>query len=186
MPELVTRAGAETDPEISGITADSRLVAPGFLFAALPGSRLDGSRFIPDAIDAGAAAILAEPGTGLPAGTARVRLVTGDGTRHRFALAAARFFGAQPRIAAAVTGTNGKTSVAWFTRQMWQALGHRAAAMGTLGITPAVAAELAGGDAGGLTTADPAALHQSLKGLAEGGFDHLVLEASSHGLQNIQ
>ena len=181
-----------SDPEIAGLTADSRAVGPGFLFAALPGSRVDGRDFIGDAVARGAVAVLAPPGTALPPSVAdgAVRLVTADNPRRSFALLASLFFNAQPQTAAAVTGTNGKTSVAWFTQQIWAALGHSAAAMGTLGITPDSAGEHAGAVAGdavpALTTADPVALHRSLAALAGGGIDHLVLEASSHGLEQFR
>ena len=168
------------DPDIAGITANSRAVEPGFLFAALPGSRVDGRDFIADALARGAAAVLAPRGTALPDPGAAVPLVTSDNPRHGLAMLAARFYGGQPRIAAAVTGTNGKTSVAWFTRRIWQALGHRAAAMGTLGITTAAAPRETGGS---LTTADPVTLHRDLRNLADDGIDHIVIEASSHGLE---
>jgi UDP-N-acetylmuramoyl-L-alanyl-D-glutamate--2,6-diaminopimelate ligase len=176
----------DPDPEITGLTADSRGVAPGYLFAALPGAKADGRRFIADALARGAAAILAPPGTDLPAGANDnpVPLILADDPRRRLALLAARFFGAQPRVAAAVTGTNGKTSVAWFTRQVWRALGHEAASMGTLGVTGPGVDALLGDDAKpGLTTADPVAIHRNLAMLAQAGIDHLVMEASSHGLE---
>jgi len=166
-----------SDPEISGLSADSRAVQPGYLFAALPGLHADGRDFIADALARGAAAILAPSGTVLPSRSA-AELVTGDDPRRGLALLAARFYGAQPRIAAAVTGTNGKTSVAWFARQIWERLGHNAAAMGTLGVTRAN-----GTDGAGLTTADPVTLHRNLRALADDGIDHVVIEASSHGIE---
>jgi UDP-N-acetylmuramoyl-L-alanyl-D-glutamate--2,6-diaminopimelate ligase len=174
------------DPEITGLTADSRGVQPGYLFAALPGVKADGRAFIADALARGAAAVLAPPGTELPEGANdnRVPLIVSDDPRRQLALLAARFFGGQPRIAAAVTGTNGKTSVAWFTRQIWRALGHKAASMGTLGITAPGTVRLAGDAAEtGLTTADPVSIHRNLALLAEAGIDHVALEASSHGLE---
>jgi len=187
IPGVVQAQLPAFDPEIAGLTADSRAVSPGFLFAALPGSRVDGRDFIADAVARGAAAVLAPPGTGLPPGkSGKVHLVTADNPRRTLALLASRFFNAQPATAAAVTGTNGKTSVAWFTRQIWSALGHEAAAMGTLGISPQEAASVAGDAAPALTTADPVALHQCLAALAGGGFDHLALEASSHGLEQFR
>jgi len=166
-----------SDPEISGLSADSRRIRPGYLFAALPGARADGRDFIADALARGAAAVLAPPGTALPP-SATAELVTGDDPRRGLALLAARFYGAQPRIAAAVTGTNGKTSVAWFARRIWERLGHQAAAMGTLGITGP-----RGTHGAGLTTADPVTLHENLRALADEGIDHVVIEASSHGLE---
>ena len=163
--------------EISGLTADSRQVAAGYLFAALPGSRADGRDFIPQALERGAAAVLAPQGTTLPAGARPVALITDANPRRRLALLAARFYGCQPKTAAAVTGTNGKTSVASFTRQIWQALGHDAASLGTLGLQPPRADAPAS-----LTTPDPVELHRCLATLARDHIDHVVLEASSHGL----
>ncbi len=174
------------DPEITGLSADSRAIEPGYLFAALPGSRLDGRRFIADALDRGAAAVLAPPGTALPPDgrQATIPLIAEENPRRRFALLAARFFGAQPRIACAVTGTNGKTSVAWFTQQIWAALGHRCAAMGPLGLRVTGGVDAGdGASAPALTTADPVTLHRELAALAASEVDHLVLEASSHGLE---
>ena len=172
------------DPDIAGMTANSRTVEPGFLFAALPGNRVDGRDFIADALARGAVAVLAPPGTALPPGPSSgdmpVPLLTSPEPRRQLALLAARFYGEQPKIAAAVTGTNGKTSVAWFTRCIWEALGHQPAAMGTLGVT---ASAVPDADGGGLTTADPVTLHRDLKLLADNGIDHIVIEASSHGLE---
>jgi UDP-N-acetylmuramoyl-L-alanyl-D-glutamate--2,6-diaminopimelate ligase len=163
------------DPEITGVTADSRLVRPGFLFAALPGSKVDGKSFAASAAGAGAAAILSgEPIAGLSAPN-----VVADDPRRAYALAAAAFWGAQPRVCVAVTGTNGKTSVAAFCRQIFTACGHKAASMGTLGvragdeqITPP-----------GLTTPDAADIARLLADLAGRGVTHLALEASSHGIE---
>jgi UDP-N-acetylmuramoyl-L-alanyl-D-glutamate--2,6-diaminopimelate ligase len=167
--------------EISGLTADSRQVAAGYLFAALPGSRADGRDFIPQALEKGAAAVLAPEGTVLPEtppGEARtVALITDFNPRRRLALLAARFYGCQPETVAAVTGTNGKTSVASFTRQIWQALGQEAASLGTLGLQPPRADAPAS-----LTTPDSVELHRCLATLARDHIDHVVLEASSHGL----
>ncbi|MGE5546139.1 MAG: UDP-N-acetylmuramoyl-L-alanyl-D-glutamate--2,6-diaminopimelate ligase [Solirubrobacterales bacterium] len=163
------------DPQILGLTADSRRVAPGWLFAALPGTKADGRAFIGQALAQGAVAILAPEGTPAPANDAM--LVTDPNPRRRFALMAAAFHGAQPDSMVAVTGTNGKTSTAVFYRQIAKALGHRSAAIGTLGV-------IADGwdNKGGLTTPDPADLHQVLAELAGRGVDHACMEASSHGL----
>jgi UDP-N-acetylmuramoyl-L-alanyl-D-glutamate--2,6-diaminopimelate ligase len=171
----VTIVGATAAAEISGLTADSRSVQPGWLFAALPGTRTDGRRFIAEAIARGAAAILAPPD--LAPAEIGVPLVPDPDPRRRLALIAARFYGRQPRCIAAVTGTSGKTSVAWFAMQLWTGLGHPAASLGTLGLTAP-----AGRDAAGLTTPDPVRLHALLAELAAGGIEHLALEASSHGL----
>jgi len=165
------------DREIRGLTADSRAVERGFLFAALPGSRHDGRAFIAEAVACGAVAVLAPQGTALPEGAGAAALVADDNPRRRLALMAARFYEVQPRSIAAVTGTNGKTSVASFTRQIWRRLGYRAASLGTLGLVPARP------DAPkSLTTPDPVELHRCLAALAQDGIDHLAMEASSHGL----
>ncbi|MGE5270955.1 MAG: UDP-N-acetylmuramoyl-L-alanyl-D-glutamate--2,6-diaminopimelate ligase [Thiohalocapsa sp.] len=168
------------DPEILGLTADSRAVGAGFLFAALPGTRQDGRRFAGEAAAKGAAAILTDDPAQLaldPAARARIAIVADANPYRRLALMAARFYGRQPATIAAVTGTNGKTSVAHFTREIWAALGTRAASLGTLGLVTA-----AGRRAGALTTPDPVALHRDLAALAADGIEHVALEASSHGL----
>jgi UDP-N-acetylmuramoyl-L-alanyl-D-glutamate--2,6-diaminopimelate ligase len=172
------------DPEIVGLTADSRKVQVGFLFAALPGTIQDGRRFAADAIARGAVAILTDEPAALALpqeGRDRVCIVTDADPHRRLALMAARFHGRQPRTIAAVTGTNGKTSVVHFTREIWTALGHPAASLGTLGIVTARESR-----PGALTTPDPVALHRDLAGLAEQGIDHVAIEASSHGLNQFR
>ncbi len=166
------------DPEIAGLTADSRAVRAGYLFAALPGTRHDGSAFIPEAVRCGAVAVLGRQGVDAPANVVRLE---SDNPRRSLALLAARFYGRQPRTIAAVTGTNGKTSVAAFTRQLWLLLGHPAASLGTLGLIAPHETR-----AGALTTADPVALHKDLADLASAGVDHLAMEASSHGLDQFR
>ena len=172
------------DPEIVGLTADSRNVQCGFLFAALPGTRQDGRRFAADAIARGAVAILTDEPAALalpPEERDRICIVTDANPSRRLALMAARFHGRQPRTIAAVTGTNGKTSVVHFTREIWTALGHPAASLGTLGLVTAGEHR-----PGALTTPDPIALHRDLAGLAEQGIDHVAIEASSHGLHQFR
>ena len=160
--------------EILGLTADSRAVRPGYLFAALPGTRLDGTKFIGQALEMGAAALLVPQGATIEAD---VPVIADRNPRRRLALMAATFFGTQPRTIAAVTGTNGKTSVATFTRQIWAMLGEQAASLGTLGITSPK-----GDRPLGYTTPDPVALQAELAALAKEGVTHLAMEASSHGL----
>jgi len=168
------RRDVDPDPEITGVTADSRQVRPGYLFAALPGARTDGRRFIPDALAAGAAAVLAaEDIDGLPAPVVRA-----CDARRAYALAAAAFWAAQPETCVAVTGTNGKTSVVTFCRQIFAACGRASASMGTLGV-------VVGGDQlapPGLTSPDAADVARLLAELAGRGVTHLALEASSHGI----
>jgi UDP-N-acetylmuramoyl-L-alanyl-D-glutamate--2,6-diaminopimelate ligase len=170
------------DLDITGLTADSRKVEPGFLFAALPGAKADGRAYVEEAIKRGAGAILGPPGTVIegPA-NANVRLIVDSNPRRRFALLAARFYAAQPDTVAAVTGTNGKTSVAHFTRQLWTHLGHRAGYIGTLGaFAPGYELD------GSLTTPDPVRLHQILAAMANAKVSHLAMEASSHGLHQFR
>jgi UDP-N-acetylmuramoyl-L-alanyl-D-glutamate--2,6-diaminopimelate ligase len=161
---------------ITGVCADSRAVEPGFLFAAVPGSKADGLSYVPAALAAGAVAIMAEraPSAPLPD---HVALVLAPDVRRALALAAAKFFARQPRVIAAVTGTSGKTSVAAFTRQIWAALGLSAASIGTVGLVTPTEERY-----GSLTTPDPVELHATLARLADAGVTHLALEASSHGL----
>jgi UDP-N-acetylmuramoyl-L-alanyl-D-glutamate--2,6-diaminopimelate ligase len=165
------------DPDIRGLTADSRLVEPGFLFAALPGVTTDGRRFIQDALERGAAALLTDELSALGAYPPSVQVIVDANPRRRLALMASHFYAPQPATIAAVTGTNGKTSVTVFLRQIWQRLGLKAASLGTIGIHGT------GIDRpGSLTTPDPVTLHRDLRDLAAAGINHVALEASSHGL----
>ena len=161
--------------EIGGVTGDSRAVKRGDLFVALPGTKVDGLAFAAQAVAAGAAAVAAERAPPTPlAGAAFVKVAN---ARRVLALAAARIYPQQPEVIAAVTGTSGKTSVAAFTRQIWAALGHEAASVGTVGlVTPKREVY------GSLTTPDPVGLHRTLDELAREGITHLAIEASSHGL----
>jgi len=169
----VLRRDLASDPWIEGVTADSRKVKPGFLFVALPGVHADGRDFVPAALAGGAAAILAEG----PVAAGVPMIEVGD-ARRAYALAAAAFWGKQPAVCVAVTGTNGKTSVATFCRQIFGRLGHASASMGTLGVR-------AGADQitpAGLTTPDAGDVAHLLADLAARGVTHLALEASSHGI----
>jgi UDP-N-acetylmuramoyl-L-alanyl-D-glutamate--2,6-diaminopimelate ligase len=160
------------DPEIAGLTADSRAVRPGFLFAALPGEKVDGAAFIADAERAGAAAILARPGA-----RSRVVLVADANPRRRLAAIAARFYERQPRIVVGVTGTNGKTSTTRFAAALWRSLGRGAGSLGTLGAEgPSYARPLQH------TTPEPIVLHETLAELAGAGADSVAMEVSSHAL----
>jgi UDP-N-acetylmuramoyl-L-alanyl-D-glutamate--2,6-diaminopimelate ligase len=162
------------DPIIEGVTADSRKVGPGYLFAALPGVKADGRSFAAGAVEKGAVAVLAGEaieGLGAP-------VILSADVRRAYALAAAAFYGAQPKTCVAVTGTNGKTSVAVFCRQIFMALGQSAASLGTLGLTANDEA-LTGP---GLTTPDAGEMARILADLARRGVTHLALEASSHGI----
>ena len=168
---------AELDPraaeiEVRGITADSRTVQPGDVFVAIAGTKADGARFVAPAVAGGAVAVIAEQPLIAP-----VPVVPVANARRTLALAAARLYPRQPQTIAAVTGTSGKTSVVAFTRQIWSALGHASASLGTIGIVSPK-----GETYGSLTTPDPVALHRSLQALVDDGVTHLAMEASSHGL----
>lgn len=160
------------DPQISGLTADSRAVEKGYLFAALPGLGADGAKFIPQAEERGAAAVLARPGE-----VSKLPIVLDENPRKRLSQMAARFYPRQPGMIAGITGTNGKTSAALFAAQLWEMLGKASASMGTLGARGKnFNAPL------NHTTPDPVALHQMLHDLAAAGVTHLAMEVSSHGL----
>jgi UDP-N-acetylmuramoyl-L-alanyl-D-glutamate--2,6-diaminopimelate ligase len=167
-------------PALTGLSVDSRSVQPGHLFAALPGSRMHGAGFIPYALRMGAAAVLTDArGVGIAEaelGRLAVPVLVHETPRRALALAAARWFGDQPEVMVAVTGTNGKTSVASFTRQIWELLGEHAVNFGTVGVEGAVSAPLAH------TTPEPITLHRLLAELADQGVTHASMEASSHGL----
>ncbi len=162
--------------EITGLSSDSRAVQPGFLFAALKGGVVDGVRFAPDAVKQGAVALLCAADTSL-ASDPGIPVLRAADPRIALARFAARFYPRQPEKLVAVTGTAGKTSVAVFARQIFEATGHAAASIGTIGIVAPTGSEY-----GSLTTPDPIALHAALDRLARAGVTHAALEASSHGL----
>jgi len=174
LPEAATDARLSAI-EVAGVTSDSRKVKSGFLFVAIAGAKADGAQFAKQAAAAGAVVVAAEQRPdALPDAAAFVPV---KNARRALALAAARFLPRQPKTIAAVTGTSGKTSVAAFTRQIWSAIGYRAASIGTIGVVSPK-----GEQYGSLTTPDPAELHRTLDQLANEGVTHLAIEASSHGL----
>lgn len=176
---LTARDGREA--RLSGISVDSRAVKPGHLFAALPGTRMHGGEFIPYALRMQAGAVLTDAqGAAIAQAAladAGVPLIVVQDPRQALAGAAALWFGAQPRTMVAVTGTNGKTSVASFTRQIWAELGLAAANIGTTGVEGAYSAPL------NHTTPEPVTLHRLLAEMAAQGVTHAAMEASSHGLE---
>ncbi|MEQ1756241.1 MAG: UDP-N-acetylmuramoyl-L-alanyl-D-glutamate--2,6-diaminopimelate ligase [Micropepsaceae bacterium] len=172
---LAGLAPSGDDPDILGLTADSRAVKPGFLFAALPGVKADGAQFVKDAIAKGAVAILGNKSVKAVAeGRA---FVTSDNPRKRLAELAAKYYGVQPETIVAVTGTNGKTSVASFVRQIRASLGNASASFGTVGVvSPRGTKPLSH------TTPDPVEIHRLLAELSAEDVTHVAFEASSHGL----
>lgn len=175
LSELLDSDHNGVDIEICGIAADSRKVKPGYLFIALPGLTFNGADFIDDAINAGASAILSIPE--YKKNSDEVVWIVDECPSQVFPQIASKFFNLQPENIAVVTGTNGKTSVALFTQQIWNQLNIRAASLGTLGIQSSNYQKYTG-----LTTPDPIVVHQSLSELYDLGVNHVVLEASSHGL----
>ncbi|MBE1282683.1 MAG: UDP-N-acetylmuramoyl-L-alanyl-D-glutamate--2,6-diaminopimelate ligase [Rhodobacteraceae bacterium] len=180
LSQLALTARGGVDPMITGLSVDSRAVRPGFLFAAMPGTQVHGAKFIPAALELGAAAILTDATGAQIAETvlaeSPVAVVVAEDPRQTLAMTAALWFGAQPETVVAVTGTNGKTSVASFVRQIWMELGHKAVNLGTTGVEGAWSFPLAH------TTPEPITLHDALARAADQGVTHAAMEASSHGL----
>lgn len=170
--------------KLKGLTADSRAVKQGYLFAALPGSRTDGRHYIDDAIRAGARVILTSKNPSLHGSSVQsqdytheacdddVKFIFDQNPRKAFAHLAAEFYARQPEHIVAVTGTNGKTSVVTFVEQLWKSAGIKAESLGTL--------------KGGMTTPDPVSLHAHLADFTGAGITHLAMEASSHGLDQFR
>ncbi|MBB3474911.1 UDP-N-acetylmuramoyl-L-alanyl-D-glutamate--2,6-diaminopimelate ligase [Sphingomonas sp. BK345] len=158
---------------VTGFAIDHRKVAPGNVFGAFEGMRVNGEDYIDAAVEAGAVAVVARPG----ARVAGAVHVADDNPREAFARLAARFYAPFPATAVAVTGTNGKTSTVEMTRQLWRMAGEHAASIGTLGVTTADERVVTG-----LTTPDVVTFLSNVAGLAREGVTHLAFEASSHGL----
>jgi UDP-N-acetylmuramoyl-L-alanyl-D-glutamate--2,6-diaminopimelate ligase len=167
---LVTGGG---DASVTGFAIDHRKVAPGTVFGAFEGARVNGEDFIPAAVAAGAIAVVARPEAKIEGAFH----IVSDDPRQRFAHLAAAFFAPFPETAVAVTGTNGKTSTVEMTRQLWRMAGHHAASIGTLGVTTSDDCVSTG-----LTTPDVVTFLSNVAGLAREGVTHVAFEASSHGL----
>ncbi len=158
---------------VTGFAIDHRKIAPGTVFGAFRGVKHNGEDFIPAAIAAGAVAIVAHA----DAVVTGVVHIPSANPRLNFAQLAARFFAPFPGNLSAVTGTNGKTSTAELTRQLWRMAGHHAASIGTLGIVTADEQSLTG-----MTTPDVVTFLSNLSGLSREGVTHTIFEATSHGL----
>ena len=175
---LLPNAGKAGDEIVTGFALDHRKVAPGTIFGAFQGARVNGEDYIEAAIAAGANAIVARP----EASVKGVLHVADANPRRAFAALAARYFAPFPATTVAITGTNGKTSTAELARQLWQAAGHRAASIGTLGVTTGYDSVSPRDGTGGLTTPDVVTFLATMAGLAREGISHTAFEASSHGL----
>ncbi len=180
LAELGLTAQGGRQAQVTGLAVDSREVKDGYLFAALPGSRVHGGEFIQYALRMGAGAILTDAkGAQIAAeflSLSDAALIVAEDPRQTLAFAAALWFGAQPEVMVAVTGTNGKTSVSSFCRQIWSEMGFDAINLGTTGVEGAFQAPLAH------TTPDPITLHRVLAAAEAEGVTHAAMEASSHGL----
>lgn len=181
LSELGLTAPAGRDRAVTGLAVDSREVRPGYLFAALPGTRSHGAEFVQYALRMDAVAVLtdregAQIARDALAAYPDVVLIVVEDPRQTLAYTAALWFGAQPGVMVAVTGTNGKTSVSNFVRQIWTARGRAAINIGTTGIEGAYTAPLSH------TTPEPITLHRHLAAAAHAGITHGAMEASSHGL----
>ena len=177
----VIKSAMQASIDYTGLACDSREVKPGYLFAALPGTKTDGAAHVKDAVARGAVAILGRPEVADEARALGVRFIADENPRLALARRAASFYKAQPKVIAAVTGTKGKSSVVAFVREIWTALNKPAASLGTLGVVTAK-----GEIALRHTTPDPIEIHRLLARLKEDGIDHLALEASSHGLDQFR
>jgi UDP-N-acetylmuramoyl-L-alanyl-D-glutamate--2,6-diaminopimelate ligase len=164
---------AASDALVTGFAIDNRKVAPGTIFGAFQGLKVNGEDFIADAVAAGAVAVVARP-------EARVEgavHIADSNPRQSFANIAAKFFAPFPDVTVAVTGTNGKTSTVELTRQLWRMMGEKSASIGTLGVTTSVDQVSTG-----LTTPDIVTFLSNMSGLRREGITHAAFEASSHGL----
>ena len=178
---LASRAGIAlppgSDAQITGFAIDHRKVAPGTVFGAFAGTQVNGESFIPAAIVAGAAAVVARREAPV---VGAIHIADAE-PRRVFAHLAAGFFTPVPATVVAVTGTNGKTSCVEMTRQLWRMAGERAASIGTLGVTTADESISTG-----LTTPDIVTFLSNMSGLAREGVTHVAYEASSHGLSQFR
>lgn len=171
--KLGALTGGPEEATVTGFAIDHRKVAPGTIFGAFEGMRVNGEAFIPAAVAGGAIAVVARP----EARVTGAAHIADANPRKRFASLAARYFAPFPETAVAVTGTNGKTSTVEMTRQLWRMAGHHAASIGTLGVTTADDQVSTG-----LTTPDIVTFLSNVAGLAREGVSHVAFEASSHGL----
>ena len=172
---------------INGASMNSREITNGSLFFAVPGHTQDGTKFIPDAIERGAVAIVANKNkrddvlkimADIPA---NYPVVYVEDTRAALASVAARLYPCQPENIAAVTGTSGKSSTVWFVRQILESIGEKAASLGTIGLHAGDVFEKSA-----LTTADPITLHKTLETLAKKNINYVAMEASSIGIEQMR
>lgn len=174
----VSRAGHwQGEPGFTGLCVDSRDTTDGILFCAMPGANFHGAEFAPLAMRMGASGVLTDAKGLEIMGKPDYPVLLAEDARAALSCAAAHFYYGQPRHMVAITGTNGKTSVASFQRQILELLGRSAVNFGTVGVEGVVSAKLSH------TTPEPITLHKLLQRLASQGVTHAAMEASSHGLE---
>lgn len=173
----VTLEQCDDSLTISGISADSRKIQAGFIFAALKGQHVDGAVFIKAAKEHGAVAVLCDAECN--ADMHGMAVIRAQNPTRVLAILASQFYAPQPEFMAAVTGTDGKTSTADFCRMMWHEAGLASASVGTLGMIAGDGEVLMPGTH---TTPQPVELHQALQMIAQKEIAHVCMEASSHGL----
>ena len=179
LSNLLSKVGisieSNSDFFVEGLTSDSRLVKENYIFFAINGAQMDGYNFIDDAIVSGAKALFVEnDARGL---SEKILIVHSENIRSLYAKLVSFFYHGKPDNIVAVTGTNGKTSVADFCRQIWDFLGFNSASIGTMGVV-----SKSYNSPSTLTTPDPVFLHTACSRLALEGVKYLAVEASSHGL----
>lgn len=175
LSDLLRGAGGDVPRlDVAGINADSRAIHPGEAFFAVPGTRTHGDMFASQARANGAAVMVTDRP---PATDPGMPVVVVPDVRRAYAAAAARQYAPQPKSIVGVTGTNGKSSVVSYVRQIWSGCHIPAASVGTVGVETAE-----GLVPGELTTPDSLSLHRDLAALKAQGIDHVAMEASSQGL----
>ena len=167
----------ENNPRITGIDYDSRKIKKGMMFAAISGDKLDGIDFCDNALKAGAKSILCSKKDLKKIINKEANILTTNNVRLAVSFIVKKLYPKQPTNIVAITGTNGKTSIAFYLRSIWKAANTNSASIGTLGISyqekkiPT-----------NLTTPDPIDLHKKVDALKRKKIKNIALEASSHGI----
>ena len=167
----------DTEVEITGVNIDSRKIREGHLFIAIPGTQTDGHKFIPKAIELGAAAILCEniPDNQEPG----VTYIAVKSTEDSVGKVATQFYGdpSSKLKLVGVTGTNGKTTIATLLYNMFRKFGHKCGLLST--VCNYIEGEAIPADH---TTPDPIELNHLLAQMVEAGCEYAFMECSSHAI----